>query len=193
MTRTEAIAIIEKALPSADEATLAAAAELLQAAAGEPSVLPRALTARELALIEQSKDGFRGTAARCPRPRHAPRSMRRLRGPWGAEVRAHEVGALLDHRARSAARSAGAGACPGSGRRWWPRSATCVYDAIDNFLARFPATKTATSRPRPGGLSDLARRRFVVLYDFDDSELRVHFIFHEHADLRDVDVAAVEW
>ncbi len=56
MTRTEAIAIIEKALVSADEATLTAAAELLQGAAGEPSVLPRALSARELALIAQSKD-----------------------------------------------------------------------------------------------------------------------------------------
>lgn len=59
MTRTEAIAIIEKALPSADEATLAAAAELFQATQAEPSVLPRALTARELELIEQSKEDFR--------------------------------------------------------------------------------------------------------------------------------------
>jgi collagenase-like PrtC family protease len=58
MTRTQAIAIIEKALPSADEATLAAAAELFKAAAAEPSVLPRALTARELALIKQSQEDF---------------------------------------------------------------------------------------------------------------------------------------
>ncbi len=58
MTRTEAIAIIEKALPVADEATLAAAAELLQSAQAEPSVLSRALTSRELELIEQSKADF---------------------------------------------------------------------------------------------------------------------------------------
>ena len=58
MTRTEAIAIIEKALPVADEATLAAAAALLQSAQAEPSVLPRALTARELEMIEQSKADF---------------------------------------------------------------------------------------------------------------------------------------
>ena len=59
MTRTAAIAIIDKALPSADEATLAAVAELLRTAGAEASVLPRALTARELALIEQSKEDFR--------------------------------------------------------------------------------------------------------------------------------------
>ncbi len=58
MTRSEAIGIIEKALPEADEATLAAAAELFQAAA-DPSVLPRALTPRELQLIDQSKEDFR--------------------------------------------------------------------------------------------------------------------------------------
>lgn len=58
MTRTEAIAIIERALPIADETTLAAAAALLQSAQAEPSILPRLLTARELELIEQSKADF---------------------------------------------------------------------------------------------------------------------------------------
>jgi hypothetical protein len=58
MTRTEAIAIIERALPTADETTLAAAAALLQSAQADPSVLPRPLTSRELALIEQSKADF---------------------------------------------------------------------------------------------------------------------------------------
>src|SRR5882757_1323664 len=59
MTRSEAIAIIEQSLPSADEAILTAAAELFQAACSDPSTLPRELTARELALIEQSKEDFR--------------------------------------------------------------------------------------------------------------------------------------
>ena len=58
MTRSESIAIIEQSLPSADEATLSAAAELFQAARAELSVLPRELTPRELALIEQSKKDF---------------------------------------------------------------------------------------------------------------------------------------
>ena len=53
------MAIIEKALPQADEATLAAVAALLQEAASEESVLPRELSAREFELIEQSKEDFR--------------------------------------------------------------------------------------------------------------------------------------
>jgi hypothetical protein len=32
-----------------------------------------------------------------------------------------------------------------------------------------------------------------VLYDFDDAEFRVHFVFHRHADLRDLDPASAEW
>jgi hypothetical protein len=58
MTRTEAIAIIESALPVADETTLAAAAALLQSAQAEASILPRLLTARELESIGQSKADF---------------------------------------------------------------------------------------------------------------------------------------
>ena len=59
MTRSEAIAVIEQSLPSADEATLNAAAELFRAARVEPSVLLRTLTLHEAALIEQSKEDFK--------------------------------------------------------------------------------------------------------------------------------------
>ena len=59
MTRTQAIAIIEKVLPTADDATLTAVVDLLQNASAEPSVLPRELTARELELLEQSKADFK--------------------------------------------------------------------------------------------------------------------------------------
>jgi hypothetical protein len=58
MTRTEAIDIIQRELPTADETTLAAAAALLQSAQPGPSILPRPLTARELELIERSKSDF---------------------------------------------------------------------------------------------------------------------------------------
>ena len=67
-----------------------------------------------------------------------------------------------------------------------------VYDTIERFLAVHPAAKT----PHPAlGLRvyPIARTPFVVLYDFDDAELRVHFIFHRHADLRDLDPASAEW
>ena len=58
MTRTEAIAIIEKSLPTADERTLAAAAALFQSALHGASVVPRPLSARERALLAQSKADF---------------------------------------------------------------------------------------------------------------------------------------
>jgi hypothetical protein len=87
MTRTEAIAIIEKALPTADDARLAAAAEILQQPVGE-SVLPRPLTAREVAFVEHSKQDFaegRSTSA--------------------AESRAYVGAALAERRAARAARA----------------------------------------------------------------------------------------
>ena len=59
MTRSEAIAIIERSLPSADDATLNAAAALFQAARPGSSILPRMLTPREMALVEQSKADFK--------------------------------------------------------------------------------------------------------------------------------------
>jgi plasmid stabilization system protein ParE len=67
-----------------------------------------------------------------------------------------------------------------------------VYATIAHVLAAFPAIK----RPHPDlGLCvyPIARTPFVMLYDFDDTELRVHFIFHRHADLRDLDPGSVEW
>jgi plasmid stabilization system protein ParE len=67
-----------------------------------------------------------------------------------------------------------------------------VYAVIERFLAAHPAIK----RPHPVlGLCvyPIIRTPFVVLYDFDDVELRVHFIFHRHADLRQLDPTSVEW
>lgn len=58
MTRAEAIAIIESAIPSADEVTLAAAARLLQNAVETDDALPRPLTDAELASIEQAREDF---------------------------------------------------------------------------------------------------------------------------------------
>ena len=73
MTRSEAIAIISASLETVDDATLESAAthlsgkaraagvtvgDIVEAFATE-STLPRALSARELELIEQSKEDFR--------------------------------------------------------------------------------------------------------------------------------------
>ncbi len=58
MTRTEAIAIIEQLIPSADEATLAAAAQLFKRARADPD-LPHPLTAEDFASIEQAREDFK--------------------------------------------------------------------------------------------------------------------------------------
>jgi hypothetical protein len=39
----------------------------------------------------------------------------------------------------------------------------------------------------------VAKTPFVVLYDYDDTELRVHFILPARADRRDLDASSVEW
>ena len=58
MTRTEAIAIIEQSILTADEATLAAAAQLFKSARADPD-LPRPLTAADIASIEQAREDFK--------------------------------------------------------------------------------------------------------------------------------------
>lgn len=57
MTRAEAIAIIEKGLAEADDDTVERAADVFRNA-GLSSVLGRELSAREKALLEQSKADF---------------------------------------------------------------------------------------------------------------------------------------
>ena len=67
-----------------------------------------------------------------------------------------------------------------------------VYDTLINILAVHPEVK----RPHPWlslCVYPVSGTPFVVIYDFDDRELRVHFIFHRHADLRDLDPASADW
>ena len=61
-----------------------------------------------------------------------------------------------------------------------------VRATIEQHLAPFPRSK----RPHPQlGLIGypVADTPFVVLYDFDGIELRVHFIFHKNASLDNID------
>ena len=81
---------------------------------------------------------------------------------------------------------------PRFGERVVRQKRELVYRLIDKFLAHHPDAK----RPLPGlGLRVYAvsKTPFVVLYDFDDAELRVHFVFHKHANLEDLDPASAEW
>jgi plasmid stabilization system protein ParE len=66
-----------------------------------------------------------------------------------------------------------------------------VYDTIDHYLARFP------KKPRDPDIDlythAISGTPFVVIYDFDDTELRVFFIVHGHADRVRIHPASVEW
>jgi mRNA-degrading endonuclease RelE of RelBE toxin-antitoxin system len=67
-----------------------------------------------------------------------------------------------------------------------------VYSTINNHLASFPATKR---RDRHLGLHlyPVAKTPFVLAYDFDDDELRIHFVLHASADRGLIDPHDIEW
>jgi hypothetical protein len=67
-----------------------------------------------------------------------------------------------------------------------------VYEALEDHVAVFPA---ASLRDAHLGLRlhAVAKTPFVVVYDFTDTEARVHFVLHEKADRRRIDPSNVEW
>jgi len=69
---------------------------------------------------------------------------------------------------------------------------SAVYSTIKTFLARHPNAKPA--HPALGLRAyPISRTPFIVLYDFDDREVRIHFIVHRHSDLGEIDLSKVEW
>ncbi len=63
---------------------------------------------------------------------------------------------------------------------------------LENHLAHFPRT---AGRDHRLGLHvyAISQTPFVVLYDFDDDELRVYFVVHGRADRQLLDRSAVTW
>jgi hypothetical protein len=67
-----------------------------------------------------------------------------------------------------------------------------VEDFVRIFLVEFPGT---------GGIDPdiglhtyhVAKTPFVIAYEFDEDELRLHVIFHEHADRTQIDPNRVLW
>ncbi len=78
------------------------------------------------------------------------------------------------------------------GARLVSEKRTIVYDTVDDHLMHFPGTGIADKRLRLWSY-EVSRTPFVVLYDFDDTELRVHFVVHKRADRRKIDPNSVEW
>ena len=67
-----------------------------------------------------------------------------------------------------------------------------VYDTIKDVLAHSPGIKQRDP------VLDLVvypvtGTPFFILYDYDDSELRVHFVFINGKPLSEIDPACVEW
>ena len=66
-----------------------------------------------------------------------------------------------------------------------------VIDTIDNFLAHHPV------RPVDPIIGICAYPvtgvPFVILYDYDDAELRIHLVIHASADRTLVDLSTVVW
>ena len=66
-----------------------------------------------------------------------------------------------------------------------------VFDRITNYLALFPKRPVD---PNHGLIVyAVARTPFKLIYDFDEHQLRVHFIFHVRASLEDIDPASAVW
>ena len=67
-----------------------------------------------------------------------------------------------------------------------------VLAAIEITLAAHPRVKRL--HPDLGlVVYPITNTPFVVLYDFDDVELRVHFVLHRHAALDAIDPKAAVW
>ena len=67
-----------------------------------------------------------------------------------------------------------------------------VYATINNHLAWFPDTKRP-DRHLKLHLYPVTNVPFVLAYDFDNDELRIHFVLHASADRRLVDPSDIEW
>ena len=67
-----------------------------------------------------------------------------------------------------------------------------VYSTIRNVLAVNPSIKRAD--PKLGlVVYPISKTPFFVVYDYDDAELRVHFIFIKGKPLAAIDPNAAEW
>jgi hypothetical protein len=67
-----------------------------------------------------------------------------------------------------------------------------IDSVLTGHVLNFPGSKAIN--PHIGlCVYPISKTPFVVLYDFDDAEVRVHFIVHRHASLDDIDPKSVDW
>ena len=66
-----------------------------------------------------------------------------------------------------------------------------VFSAIQTILAHYPVRPVD---PELGLCAyHVGATPFVVVYDYDDIELRIHLVMHAAMDRRRVDLSSVEW
>ena len=66
-----------------------------------------------------------------------------------------------------------------------------VYHTIETVIINHPVRP---ADPDVGICAYFIRKTpFVVLYDYDDTELRVYLVIHSHADRTKVDLSKVVW
>lgn len=71
------------------------------------------------------------------------------------------------------------------------RTLARIDHAIEQHLAHYP--KKSIDEQIGLYIYPVARTPFVLIYDFDDSELRVHFIVPARADRTRIDPMSAEW
>ena len=66
-----------------------------------------------------------------------------------------------------------------------------VFNLITNHLAHYP--KIPIDPDLGLHIYPVSQTPFILIYDFDDAELRVHFILPSRMDRSDLDPASAEW
>ena len=72
------------------------------------------------------------------------------------------------------------------------RDKEALVDETVNYLVEFPRSRVADART---GLCfyPVSRTPFILVYDYDDAELRIHFVLHKRADRRRIDPTDIAW
>lgn len=78
------------------------------------------------------------------------------------------------------------------GERLIAEKRALVFSTIGDRIALFPGLKQRNAELGLVAYS-VSGTPFVILYDFDDEEVRVHFIVHRHASLDELNADAIEW
>ena len=80
---------------------------------------------------------------------------------------------------------------PRFGARVVAQKSALVFRTIQHFLVHYPM------RPVDSDLGicayPVSGTPFVILYDYDDTQLRIHLIIHGASDRTQIDLAAVTW